>query len=70
MIKLDHLHIRFLPGVGLLSSFVDAKLESKGRWLSKQKEDIENISLHECIRNTSRDATITIEHQMNTIRKP
>ena len=35
-----------------------------------RKEDIENISLHECIRNTSRDATITIEHQMNTIRKP
>ena len=32
MIKLDYLHIRFLPGAGLLRSFCGCKIEKQGNF--------------------------------------
>lgn len=62
MIKLDHLHIRFLLGVGIWVP-CGCKIEQAEGWYRKYLSPPND-------QNTSRDATITIEHQVNTIRKP
>ena len=43
---------------------------TQGVMMVEEQEDIEFIFPHKCIRNTSTNATILTEHQLNTSRGP
>ena len=46
------------------------KFGVKGGEMAEEEEDIEFISLHQCIKNTSTDGTILTGNQLNTSRRP
>ena len=63
----DYFRKNFDPGV---VEFFRDEIGLSAEEMAEEEEDIEFISLHQCIKNTSTDGTILTGNQLNTSRRP